>query len=160
MQVCGGNKPFVHPEIMQREHERCQQEAVRLFQSIRKMGGEEKSRTFLEKLERELNESFANYARHNAAKNFYASFQTPATLFVIIVVLYLVKSLLGIIGLETPANVCYCGMIVVLLALMVWVYTRATGNFAEAGSAVDSAASFVQQVRRGVLGNRGRGSWD
>lgn len=157
MQVCGGNKPFVHAEIMSREHERCRQEAVDLFQSIRKMGGKEKSQKFLLQLEQQLDESFANYERHNAAKNFYASFQTPVTLIAVIVVLYLLKSLLEIVGLVTIANLCYCGMITVLIALVVWVYTRATGKFAEAGSAVDGAASFVQRVRWSVFMNRGLG---
>lgn len=137
----------MHPELMQKEHDRCHQEAIQLFQCIRKMGGEEKSRIYLEQLEREITEMYRNYSSHNSAKSFYASFQTPLTLVVLLVALIIISKLSDLIGLESIVSLLNFGVMTVLASLVAWGYTRMTGKFPEVGSSIDGAALFIQQVR-------------
>lgn len=75
MQLCGSNKPHVNSDTLKREHDRCRQEAIDLFRSIRKMGGDEKSRVFQEQLEQQIDMSYANNDRLNAGKSIFANFQ-------------------------------------------------------------------------------------
>lgn len=48
--VCGGTKPFLATAHLESEHNRCVESALRQFQNKRKMGGEEFSQIYMEKL--------------------------------------------------------------------------------------------------------------
>jgi atlastin len=50
--VCGGTKPFLATAHLESEHQRCVDKALHQFQNKRKMGGEEFSQTYLEKLQK------------------------------------------------------------------------------------------------------------
>lgn len=50
--VCGGAKPFLATAHLESEHMRCVDRAINQFQNKRKMGGEEFSQTYLEKLQK------------------------------------------------------------------------------------------------------------
>lgn len=48
--VCGGGKPFLATAHLESEHHHCMDSALRQFQNKRKMGGEEFSQIYMEKL--------------------------------------------------------------------------------------------------------------
>lgn len=48
--VCGGAKPFLATAHLESEHRHCMDSALRQFQNKRKMGGEEFSQIYMEKL--------------------------------------------------------------------------------------------------------------
>jgi len=48
--VCGGTKPFLATAHLESEHQHCMDTALRQFQNKRKMGGEEFSQIYMEKL--------------------------------------------------------------------------------------------------------------
>lgn len=48
--VCGGSKPFLATVHLESEHQHCMNSALRQFQNKRKMGGEEFSQIYMEKL--------------------------------------------------------------------------------------------------------------
>jgi len=48
--VCGGAKPFLATAHLESEHQHCMDSALRQFQNKRKMGGEEFSQIYMEKL--------------------------------------------------------------------------------------------------------------
>ena len=50
--VCGGSKPFLATAHLESEHHRCVDKALHQFQNKRKMGGDEFSQTYLEKLQK------------------------------------------------------------------------------------------------------------
>ncbi|VDM42203.1 unnamed protein product, partial [Toxocara canis] len=53
-EVCGGDAPYMSSNDLAEEHERCHNEAIRLFKCTRKMGGADFSLQFLEKLDCEI----------------------------------------------------------------------------------------------------------
>ncbi|NWI11078.1 ATLA1 protein, partial [Crypturellus soui] len=67
--VCGGDKPFLAPSDLQSKHAELRDEAVRLFRGVKKMGGEEFSRRYLQQLEAEIDELYIQYIKHNDSKN-------------------------------------------------------------------------------------------
>lgn len=50
--VCGGTKPFLATATLEAEHLRCVDKALHQFQNKRKMGGEEFSQAYMERLEK------------------------------------------------------------------------------------------------------------
>ncbi|NXG47494.1 ATLA1 protein, partial [Psilopogon haemacephalus] len=68
-QVCGGDKPFLAPSDLQSKHTELKEEAVKLFRGVKKMGGEEFSRRYLQQLEAEIDELYIQYIKHNDSKN-------------------------------------------------------------------------------------------
>ena len=127
------------PAVLNSEHERCLQASQQMFSQTRKMGGEEFSREYLSQLEAEIEGSYDNFLRHNAAKNVFAGLRTPGVLIAVIVVLYLTAGVLGTLGLESLANVVNTAMLCAVATLGFWSYCRFTGKFTEiAGSQVCS----------------------
>jgi hypothetical protein len=53
-EVCGGDTPYMSPGQLDEHHETFRTEAMRKFKGARKMGGEEYSQNFLEKLDAEI----------------------------------------------------------------------------------------------------------
>ena len=50
--ICGGTKPFLASAHLDSEHRRCVEKALNQFQNKRKMGGDEFSQTYMDKLEK------------------------------------------------------------------------------------------------------------
>ncbi|NXX98767.1 ATLA1 protein, partial [Centropus bengalensis] len=69
LQVCGGDKPFLAPSDLQSKHTELKEEAVKQFRGVKKMGGEEFSRRYLQQLENEIDELYIQYIKHNDSKN-------------------------------------------------------------------------------------------
>lgn len=107
------------------------------------MGGPEFSQTYAAKLEEELANIFTALAKHNESKNIFAAARTPAVLFSVMVICYIISGILGIIGLETLGNVINFLMGIALVALITWAYVRYSGEHREIGIHVDAACDMI-----------------
>ncbi|XP_054265961.1 atlastin isoform X2 [Macrosteles quadrilineatus] len=66
--VCGGAKPYLSSAHLETEHLRIKDKAMELFIKKPKMGGEEFSRLYKEKLEEDMDIMFSSYRSQNDAK--------------------------------------------------------------------------------------------
>ncbi|GAU98315.1 hypothetical protein RvY_09478 [Ramazzottius varieornatus] len=142
-ELCGGDKPYLNPQKLEHENILIQGSAVQKFKDSPKMGGEEFSRKYLEKLEEDLKASFESFSRHNESKNFFSSFRTPATLFVIIVFFYVISGILDLIGLVRYGNFFTVAMGLVIASVVAWGAARLTGSMREVGTTVDEVATGI-----------------
>lgn len=110
------------------------------------MGGEEFSRTYLAQLEGEIDVSYDNLLKYNVAKNVYTGIQTPVIIFAAVIVMYILSTLVGMLGLESIGNILNLVMLLLLGVLAVWTYTRATGKYPEVGKSIDDFATFLHEV--------------
>jgi atlastin len=149
-QVCGGDKPYLTPSLLATEHERCRAAARKLFESVPKMGGGVFSDEYLARLDAEIETTYDSLIRHNAAKNVFAGFRTPAVLGAVAVALYLLSGLMGMLGLLTLANCCNLALIADVLLSAFWIYARFTGNYTEIATQIDSLANGAYQVSTGI----------
>jgi atlastin len=69
-EVCGAERPYINEHVLEIEHLRIHDTALEVFNSRRKMGGEEFSTKFREKLESDIQESFDNLKVSPSVKNF------------------------------------------------------------------------------------------
>jgi len=71
-----------------------------------------------------MEELYINYKAHNESKNIFKSARTPATLFTVAGIFYILSGIFGLIGMYSFANMFNLLMGVVLLTLAFWAYTR------------------------------------
>merc|ERR1739844_59827 len=60
-EVCGPERPYINEHVLETEHLRIYDTALEVFNLRRKMGGEEFSIKYREKLESEIMEAFDNF---------------------------------------------------------------------------------------------------
>ncbi|RXN24778.1 atlastin-2-like isoform X1 [Labeo rohita] len=136
-QVCGGDKPYIAPVDLQRYHEEFKKTSVQQFSAVKKMGGVEFSQRYQQQLETELDEVYTNFVKHNESKNIFYAARTPATLFAVMFVTYMVSTVTGFIGLSVIATLASMVMGVSLMSFCVWAYVRYSGEYREVGVAID-----------------------
>ncbi|KAE8299969.1 Atlastin-2 [Larimichthys crocea] len=146
-QVCGGDKPYISPAELERRHTELRQASVRHFRSVKKMGGEDFCRRYQEQLEAELDEAYANFSKHNDGKNIFYAARTPATLFAVMFVMYVVSLVTGFVGINSVATLCNLVMGVTLTALCIWAYVKYSGEFREVGGIIDQVAETLWEQR-------------
>ncbi|XP_074531951.1 atlastin-2 isoform X2 [Halichoeres trimaculatus] len=142
-QVCGGDKPYIAPADLERCHEEFREHSVRYFRSVKKMGGDEFCQRYQNQLEAELDEAYINFSKHNDGKNIFYAARTPATLFAVMFVTYVVSGVTGFIGLSTLAALANLVMGIALLSLCTWAYVKYSGEFREVGTMIDLVAETL-----------------
>ena len=149
-QLCGAEKPYLSPEKLEKKHKTIMQACVTQFQSTRKMGGESFSRVFEERLTKEILEMFESFMKRNESKHILNAYRTPAVLITIMALSYFVSSVLDMLGIESLSQTAIFGLYIPLLCVCVWAYVRFSGNFREAGQAIDNVTDVMwENVSRG-----------
>ncbi|XP_051815448.1 atlastin-2-like isoform X3 [Acanthochromis polyacanthus] len=146
-QVCGGDKPYIAPGDLERCHEEFREHSVRFFRSVKKMGGEEFCQRYQKQLEAALDEAYTNFSKHNDGKNIFYAARTPATLFAVMFVSYVVSGVTGFIGLSILAALANFVMGVALLSFCAWAYVKYSGEFREVGTMIDLVAETLWEQR-------------
>lgn len=67
-QVCGGDLPYVSPDTLEEKHNFNFKEALYTFSSTKKMGGQEFCDRYQAQLEKELEEMWQSFCKHNEVK--------------------------------------------------------------------------------------------
>ncbi|KAF6726574.1 Atlastin-3 [Oryzias melastigma] len=155
--VCGGDLPYVAPESLQEKHIFFSGEALHTFSSTKKMGGQEFCDRYRAQLEKELEEMWQSLSKHNESKNLFSAFRTPAVLFVLVCLLYVLSGVLLFVGLSTFAMVCDCSLGLIMIAMLTWAFIRYSGQYRTVGGAIDQAAGVVLEQATVML-NKSRGA--
>ncbi|KAH7940160.1 hypothetical protein HPB52_022075 [Rhipicephalus sanguineus] len=148
-QLCGGDQPYLSPQMLESHHLRLRETARELFSSTRKMGGEEFSQQYLDRLTEarllpfEIDQTFQNFAKHNEGKNIFAAARTPATLFAVVLAFYFVSGAFGLLGIYSLSNFCNLLMGLSLVSLCLWGYVRYSGDMREVGAQIDNIANII-----------------
>lgn len=143
LQVCGGDKPYMSPDMLMQEHQRCKEGSSKQFTSTRKMGGLEFSQAYSEQLDEEMQQLYENFMKHNESKNVFAAARTPAVLFVVMSACYILAGIFTIFGMDPIAGLLNLVMVVALVMLSTWAYVRYSGDYREVGVNIDKLADFI-----------------
>lgn len=68
--MCGGDLPYVAPASLEEKHHFHSREALHTFSSTKKMGGQEFCDRYQEQLEKELEEMWQSYSKHNEVRDY------------------------------------------------------------------------------------------
>ncbi|KAG2457955.1 ATLA3 protein, partial [Polypterus senegalus] len=143
VQMCGGDHPYVSPQILEEVHIQFVQKSMEHFHFIKKMGGRDFSLRYQNQLEHQLAELYENFLKHNQGKNIFSTFTTPAVLFVLVTVLYLLSSLSGLLGVSLLAQLCNFFIGIVVITLFIWTYILYIGEYQNLGAFIDHGANFL-----------------
>ncbi len=143
VQLVGGDKPYISPQLLEIEHTRIMDAMLAMFHATKKMGGAEFSQPFANRLSEELLEHYGNFQKHNESKNILAAARTPAVLFIVMVVCYVLAGLFALIYANNLAALCNLVMGIALIMLALWAYVRYSGSYREVGVYVDGFADFL-----------------
>ncbi|XP_034856832.1 atlastin-2 isoform X1 [Mirounga angustirostris] len=152
-QVCGGDKPYIAPSDLERKHLDLKEVAIKQFRSVKKMGGDEFCHRYQDQLEAEIEETYANFIKHNDGKNIFYAARTPATLFAVMFAMYIISGLTGFIGLNSIAVLCNLIMGLALTSLCTWAYVKYSGEFREIGTVIDQIAETLWEQVLKPLGD-------
>ena len=123
---------------------------MKVFRSIKKMGGNIMSEKYENILDEEIGKLFEDYCKTNDNKNIFMAARTPAVLISIVVICYLSSGVVGLIS-GFLANIILILLGVALLLLIVWSVSRYTGQYRDISSMIDSLATFIwEQVRYSI----------
>lgn len=143
LQVCGGDKAYIHPTELEKEHQRCVRNALDTFKNAKKMGGPEFSQTYEEQLTKEIFDQFENFQKHNESKNIFSAARTPAVLFTMMIVCYMTSGVFSVIGLESIASIFSFSMILFLMMLSSWFYIQYSGEYRTLAIQIDQIATVI-----------------
>ncbi|XP_037072129.1 atlastin-like isoform X3 [Pollicipes pollicipes] len=144
--VCGGDKPFLSSEHLEAEHLRAKDRAGDTFHSRRKMGGEEFSERYHEGLMKDVEDQYVQYQGHNESKNVFKAARTPSVLLSISLVFYILSGVFSLVGLYALANVCNLLMMLLVLTVGVWAYSRYSGEYVELAATIDELTEQAWQT--------------
>uniref|UniRef100_A0A8C9TP49 Atlastin 3 n=1 Tax=Scleropages formosus TaxID=113540 RepID=A0A8C9TP49_SCLFO len=145
--TCGGDLPYVAPDSLEEKHCFILREALNLFISTKKMGGQDFCDRYYAQLEAELEEMWQSFSKHNESKNVFSAFRTPAVLFVLVCLLYVLSGLLLFIGLASASTLCDFLLFLAMIAMLTWAFIRYSGKYRGVGGAIDQAAGvLLEQV--------------
>ena len=86
---------------------------------------------------------YGNFCKHNDGKNLFSAARTPAVLFTVMVVFYIGAAVMGLVGLESIANLCNLLMFVFLILLLTWFYIRYSGQHRQLAIHIDQLADIL-----------------
>lgn len=69
--MCGGDLPYVSPESLEEKNHFYSREALHTFSSTKKMGGQEFCDRYQAQLEKELEEMWQSFSKHNEVLDYY-----------------------------------------------------------------------------------------
>lgn len=107
------------------------------------MGGPEFSQGYEDQLREDVMEQFDHFQKHNESKNIFTAARTPAVLFTVMLVAYILGGVFGVIGLESFASFCNFVMICFLVLLCSWFYLQYSGELRNVALQIDSLATAI-----------------
>ena len=143
LQICGGDTPFLAPSELESKHEVLKAKALTLFRATRKMGGEEFSSEFEQRLEDQMDELFENFVKLNDSKNIFNAARTPAVFLVVMTTAYMVSGFFTMLGITSFANLFNLILGVFLIGIILWGYIRFSGELIDLGKQLDSIAEWI-----------------
>ncbi|CAB3248640.1 unnamed protein product [Arctia plantaginis] len=153
-EICGGSKPYIQPDMLDKENWKVMNKALHSFDSKKKMGGIEMSATFRSELVKELEEMYTQLAAHNEGKNVYRILGTPIVFLTIMILGYVLGAVASTFGIQILVAVGEGATIGAALMLAVWGYTRISGNLRDVGMQLDDVAAKIRNfVHQNAFGS-------
>lgn len=86
------------------------------------------------------------------SKNLFSAFRTPAVLFVLVCLLYVLSAVLFFVGLGSVSFACDCMLCLAMIAMLTWAFIRYSGKYREVGTAIDKTTGvMLDQVRNFLI---------
>lgn len=140
---CGGDRPYLHPHHLQAANTQIKDESLKKFNCVPKMGGESLSAKYFEELQREMDELYESYVKHNDSKNIFAFSRTATSLIAIMILSYVISGILEWFWLGSVSFILNFVFWSCFILLSAWIYVKYSGEYKEIGEYIDSLADLL-----------------
>lgn len=72
--------------------------------------------------------------------------RTPAILVSFFIINYLIQQFFELLGLDGIANIFSSAVILAVIALGVWIYSRCSGNLSDAADLIDQTVDWIHEA--------------
>lgn len=127
--LCGSKQPYINPQLLVERNGAIEAECLQQFESIAKMGGEEFTTPYRERLLQSMGHMFSEYSALNSRKNIFSLVGVPLLLVVTGLVLVLAARILESLGLSSLANAVNTSGNCFMALVALYFIARYTGNF-------------------------------
>ena len=149
--VCGADRPFVNPAVVEDAHNKAMEETLESFDSTRKMGGSDFSTSYREKLETDILAAFDDFLKNNEAKNILNYTRTPFIYLTMGVIGYIASSFFGMLYLTSLSSIFYLLTVCSVVAISLWLYIRYAGEHHELSRWLELVADFIWENLMGQV---------
>ncbi|XP_041354644.1 atlastin-1-like [Gigantopelta aegis] len=140
-EVIGGDRPYVHPNWLEEQHQRCLQQAEQLFNQTKTATDPEIRKKDLSELREGLEDAYENFKQQNEIKT-HAT-RTPAALLSVLVVAYLLAKVLDVIGFTTVAFLLNVVTFFFLVLALTWLLVPYTEGHRNISNSINELADFI-----------------
>lgn len=140
--ICGPQKPFINPKILEQKHAQLLKESLDMFETTKKLGEGDYSKTFFDNLAKEISASFEDFVDANNSKNMLNMWGSPLILLCFWFLAFTLSRFFEIIGIVPLANFFYLQATVCFISIIAYLSLKFTGNFPEIVMAVDRVAEY------------------
>lgn len=119
--ICGTHKPYVNPKILETKHSQLLKESLKMFETTKKLGEEDYSKSFSDNLMKELTTSFDEFVEMNNSKNMFNMWGSPLILLCFWFLAFTLSRLFEIIGVGPLANLFYIQATICFIAIIAYL---------------------------------------
>lgn len=119
--VCGSHKPYVNPKILEQKHAQLLKESLQLFESTKKLGEPDYSKSFSDNLMRELVQSFDEFVETNNSKNMFNMWGSPLILLCLWFLAFTLSRFFEILGIGPLANLFYLQATICFISIIAYL---------------------------------------
>lgn len=119
--ICGAHKPYVNPKILEQKHAHILKESLTMFETTKKLGETEYSKSFSDNLLKELTTSFEEFIEMNNSKNMFNMWGSPLILLCFWFLAFTLSRFFELLGVTPLANIFYLHATVSFISIIVYL---------------------------------------
>lgn len=119
--ICGTNKPYVNPKILEQKHNQLLKESLKMFESTKKLGGEDYSKNYCDDLMKEIANSFDEFVEMNNSKNMFNMWGSPLILLCFWFIAFTLSRIFELIGIGFLANLLYLQATICFISIIAYL---------------------------------------
>lgn len=119
--ICGANKPYVNPNILEQKHNQLLKESLDMFESTKKLGEPEYSQSFSANLSKDLTSNFADFIEMNNSKNMFNLWGSPLILLCFWFIAFTLSRFFELVGIGPVANLFYLQSTICFIAIIAYL---------------------------------------
>lgn len=138
--TCGGDKPYLHPNILNATHEKIKRESKKKYREIKKIGSYTLSDMYERELDKEIDNYYIKLFKHNDSKNIFTLSRSLLTLIILMICINALLMCFDFILIRFLLTISYWSCVVLMF---VWLYVLLTGDCRDLGFFVDELTDWI-----------------
>ena len=119
--VCGANKPYLNPKVLEQKHNQLLKESIRMFENTKKLGEEDYSKGHSDNLLKELISSFDEFVEMNNSKNMFNMWGSPLIMLCFWFLAFTLSRIFEIVGIGPLANLFYLQATICFISIIAYL---------------------------------------